>query len=654
MKIVNKSVWLLLPALLLSGCTAQLPAQQSNWMSYGADKANSKYSTLDQINKENIKNLEIKWSWDSPDNRVTDKFKSPWSIYQVTPLAVDGVLYVSSSTAMVSAVNGLTGETIWTYDPEAYMSDGQPAQGGFIHRGVSYWDDGQGGRIIVGTPDARLIALHAKDGSLVTSFGEGGIVDLTKGLSRPIERSDYSVPTPPVIANGVIVVGSSITDANPQRLRPPGDVRGFDARTGKQLWIFRTIPQTGAFGSDTWENGSNEVTGNTNVWARMSADEELGYVYLPTSTPTNDWYGGDRPGDNLFAESLVCLNVKTGERIWHFQMVHHGVWDYDLASAPNLMDLTVQGKPVKAVVQLTKQGFAFAFNRVTGEPIWPIEEKPVPQSTVPGEKTSPTQPFPTKPAPFERQGVTKDDIIDFTPELFEEAWASLQNVDIGELYTPPSERGLMYLPGALGGPNWQGAAADPETNTLYIPSITFPVFFKVIKADSTKTDAKYVWSNFRVVGPRGLPLLKPPYGRITAIDMNTGEHKWQVPMGEGPRNHPAIKHLNLPRLGWHFRGSPLLTKTLLFIGQEGRYWEFVPALVGPERLKGVDIKDIINFQPKMQIFDKNTGALLHELELPLNVTGAPMTYMAGGKQFIAFAVGGSPMAPAQIISLGLK
>lgn len=650
---INYAILALLPVpLFLLGCSDQSSNLGSNWTSYASDKFSSKYSPLDQINKANAKDIEVKWTWESPDNDIKERLEFPVSIYQVTPIAINGILYVSSSTAIVSAINGSTGQTIWTYDPETYKSNA-PAHGAYIHRGVSYWDDGAGGRIIVGTPDARLIALNAKDGSLVESFAKGGMVDLSQGLSRQFDASHYGISTPPIIANDVIVIGSSITDASPQSMRPPGDVRGFDVSTGKQLWVFHTIPQADEYGNDTWEDDSWKVTGNTNVWTRMSADEELGYVYLPISTPTNDWYGGNRLGDNLFAESLVCLNTRTGERIWHFQMVHHGVWDYDLPAAPNLLNINRDGKIVKAVAQVSKQGFTYVFNRVTGEPVWPIEEKPVPQSTTPGERTSPTQPFPTKPAPFDRQGVTKDDIIDFTPELFDEVWASLSEIDKGELFTPPTENGLVYLPGPLGGANWHGAAVDPESGVLYIPSMTFPGFFKIIRSDSTKTDANYEWQRFRLSGPQGLPLFKPPYGRITAIDLNTGDHKWQSAMGEGPRNHPLLEDLNLPRLGWNLRGSPLLTETLLFIGQEGKYWEYVPALVGGAKLSKVQTQEIINFEPKMQVFDKDNGELIHEIGLPLNVTGAPMTYMVDGKQYIAFAVGGS-IGPAKIVALGLK
>lgn len=646
------------PLLMLSllSCSFQRSMPGKNWAFYGSDTYNSKYSPLSQINKKNIKTLQVKWIWKSPDNALVEKLNVPVATYQATPIAIDGTLYVSSSTGIVSAVNGLTGETIWTYDPETYKSH-TPVHGAYIHRGVSYWDDGTGARIIVATPDARLIALNAHDGSLVRSFGNGGEVDLTQGLGRQFDAAHYGITTPPIIANDIIVTGSSITDADPKSMRPPGDVRGFDVRSGKQLWVFHTIPKEGEYGVDTWEKDSWKVTGNTNVWSRISADEELGYVYLPVSTPTNDWYGGNRLGDNLFADSLVCLDIETGERIWYFQTVHHGLWDYDLPAAPNLLNIRRDGKLVKAVAQVSKQGFTYVFNRETGEPIWPIVEKSVPESTVPGERAASTQPFPSKPLPFERQGVTRDDIIDFTPELFDQAWKSLSEIDKGELFTPPSENGIIYLPGALGGANWQGAAVDLNSGVLYIPSITSASLSKIGKSDSTKGDANYqdILPEKLAFGLQGLPLFKPPYGRITAIDLNTGDHKWQSPLGEGPRNHPLLKDLKLPRLGWNLRGAPLLTETLLFIGQEGKVWEYIPALVagGPEKLTETEKQEIISFEPKMQVFDKNNGELIHEIELPMNITGAPMTYMVDGKQYIAFAVGGI-IGPAEIIALGLE
>ena len=392
------------------------------WWAYGSDKASTKYIPLDQINKDNVKDLRIAWRWDSPDNALVESNPDLWTmVNESTPLMIGGVVYTSTSLNLAAAINAVTGETIWVYDPKTY-GDGTPANTGFVHRGVSYWESGDEKRVLLGTGDGYLIALNAETGKPIQGFGEAGRVDLTKGLRRPVNRRLYAVFSPPIICRDVVVVGSTVLDSfainkPPQKLMPPGDVRGFDVRTGEQRWIFHTIPQDGEFGNETWKNDSWKTTGNTNVWTMMSADEELGYVYLPVSTPTNDYYGGHRLGDNLFADSLVCVNAETGERVWHFQILHHGLWDYDPPAAPNLIDITVGGKEIKAVAQVTKQAFCFVFDRVTGEPVWPIEERPVPQSTMPGESSSPTQPFPTKPAPFDRQGLTHDDLIDFTPAI---------------------------------------------------------------------------------------------------------------------------------------------------------------------------------------------------------------------------------------------
>ncbi|HSG02011.1 MAG TPA: PQQ-binding-like beta-propeller repeat protein, partial [Vicinamibacterales bacterium] len=412
-------------------------------------------------------------------------------------------------------------------------------------------------------------------------------------------------------------------------------------------------PQAGEPGNETWEDDSWRRTGNTNVWTVMSADEELGYVYLPTSTPTNDWYGGHRLGDNLFAESLVCLNARTGERVWHFQMVRHGIWDYDLPAAPNLVDIVVDGRQVKAVAQVSKQGWVYVFDRVTGEPVWPIFDRPVPASSVPGEKTSPTQPFPSWPLPFEHQGVSENDLIDFTPELRAEALELLSDVNLGPLFTPFSlDKGLLYAPGPLGGANWTGAAFDPDTHVLYVPSINWPMIFKIVPADPAVSDADYAWEFDLRFGPQGLPFVKPPYGSVTAIDLDTGEHLWRAPLGEGPRNHPALRDLDLPRLGWPLRGAPLLTPDLLLVGQEARHWAFVFDLIGGTTLTETQETEMTNFHPRFFAYDKNTGELLFEMELPQNVTGAPMTYMAHGRQYVVFATGGIE-APANLTALAL-
>jgi quinoprotein glucose dehydrogenase len=639
-------------ALQVSADSKSVELGSHPWVAYGGDLANTKYSPLDQIDATNVASLETVWRWSSPDNAVVDQHPDLLRFpFESTPLVIGGVLYTSTALGQVVALDPATGETRWVYDPKAWERE-QTVHSTYLHRGVSHWSDGDDSRIIYGTPDAYLIALDTKTGKPTPSFGAAGKVDLTKGLRRPIERKHYGVSSPPVIVGDVIVVGSSITDAEPERSMPPGDVRGFDVRTGEQLWVFRSIPQEGEFGHETWEGDSWKYTGNTNVWTVMSADPELGYVYLPFSTPTNDWYGGARHGDNLFAESLVCLDAKTGKRVWHFQMVHHGLWDYDLASAPNLVDIEILGRPIKAVAQVSKQGFTYVFDRVTGEPVWPIEERAVPQSKFPGEKSAPTQPFPSKPPPFERQGITPDDLISFTPELRREALEILKRYDYGPLFAPPTEGTLLQLPGPLGGANWTGAAFDPETRLLYVPSITWPGTVELTKPDPEVSDLPYIHEVGFAEGPQGLPLLEPPYGRVTAIDLQRGEIVWVAPLGDGPLDHPALAGLDLPRLGWNHRGAPLLTKTLLFVGQEARHWHYFQALLDGDVMDAPNETSLSKFHPKLYAFDKATGEQIWQTDLPANVMGAPMTYMVGGKQYVTFPIGGV-RAPAGLVSLSL-
>lgn len=617
----------------LSGARAENGFMKGDWLHHGGDHHSTRYSSADQVNAENVKNLKLAWRWDisEVEKDAPEKSRS----YKSTPLVVNGMIYTITGINVVAALDAGTGKPVWVFDPKAYDKP-RGTHGGLSQRGIEYWTDGKEERIILATAGLQLIAIDAKTGKQIMSFGEeGGWTDLGKGLGREINRSDFGINSPVIVCRDTIIAGSIVNDFGHTQSLPPGHVRGYDVRTGKMKWIFHTIAQAGEPGVETWENDSWKYTGSTNVWSMMSADDELGYVYLPTSTPTDDHYGGARLGNNLYAESIVCLKADTGERVWHFQGVHHGIWDYDFPCAPNLVDITVDGKKIKAIAQVSKQAFTYVLDRVTGKPVWPIEERPVPASKVPGEKASPTQPFPTKPPAFDRQGVTEENLIDFTPELKEEAKKILSDYEIGPLFTPPivagqdGKKGLMQLPGMIGGANWPGAAVDPETGILYVQSITQPGFMGLVAPDPNRSDLKYTrGGGGRNAGPKGLPLFKPPYGRITAIDLNKGDIKWQIPHGDGPRNHPALKDLKLGPLGSNYysglaANGTLVTKTLLFDNQDE------PPALGGSAETGV-----------MRAFDKETGKVLWENKIESAPISPMITYVNKGKQYFAFTVGG--------------
>ncbi|MCY4265564.1 MAG: PQQ-binding-like beta-propeller repeat protein [Gammaproteobacteria bacterium] len=614
------------------------------WTSYAADSGSTKFTKLSQINGDNFTRLEMIWHWVSIDSELDlgDADNAPgFGRMQATPLMVDGVLYMMTALNQVAALEAVSGELLWSFDPQAYLSGNSISPLGYHHRGVAFWSDASAGRIVFATNDGYLFSIDVATGEPDTDFA-GGRIDLTEGIPRADrDAPDYNGAVPlgtvsPVVIVGNIVIVNQITSNRPRsRQRPPTWIRGFDIRSGELIWTFHSIPQAGEFGVETWEEKSWHYTGNGGVWTQMSADPELGLVYLPTEAPTNDFYGGHRPGDNLFTQSVVALNASSGERVWHFQMIHHGIWDYDTPAAPNLMDISVDGRQIKALAQVTKQGWVYVFDRVTGNPVWPMPEQPVPVATMPGERASPTQPFPSKPPPFARQGLSEDDLIDFTPDLKVAALKLIEGYVTGPLFTPatlPDETagklGTVFLPGVGGGANWHGAGFDPQTNVLYVPSLNAPTLPYMVELPQDGSNMRYIRQQNRgLPGPQGLPILKPPYATITAFDMDRGEILWQVPNGEGMasvENNSALEGVELPPLGGGGRYPILVTATLLVHGQNAGYG------------------------PMLIARDKASGQELARIDLPANPIGAPMSYAVDGKQYIALSVATSP-APKLVV-----
>jgi quinoprotein glucose dehydrogenase len=644
MRRISGHVFLLCVAVLLHGVTfeAQGGATRGEWPNAGGDKGFTRYSSLDQINRDTVTDLGIAWRRPA----LTDEFRAQNSdvvgrrqaMFQSTPIMVNGVLYASNGVGLVEALDPATGETLWVQELE---EEGEGALVGQASRGVAYWRRGTEERIL-SVRRHYLVATDAKTGKLIRGFGDGGKVDLRYYADAAEPIDSFRWRSAPLVVGDVVVVGSSVQRA--------GDVRGYDLNSGRLRWTFGVVPGPDDFGGDTWLGDSWQgiSAGEADVWSTMSADEDLGLVYLPTSAPTNNMYGGHRPGDNLFSSSIICVRADTGERVWHFQTVHHDIFDYDNPTPPILTDITVDGRPIKALVQLTKQGIAFVLDRETGEPVWPIEERPVPESSVPGEWTAPTQPFPTRPAPYEQLGITTDDLIDFTPELRAEAVEIAKQYVLGPLYTPPSlggdgpneMKGTLSVPGHVGGSNWGGGGVDPETGMLYAPSRTGAFFIRLSPGPGDPGTQAYRGTRGPVVGPRGLPLTKPPYGRITAISLNTGDHVWMVPNGDGPRDHPDLQDLNLPPLGQPGHGMILVTKTLLFVSEGDPSMILTPPGSGASAGR------------MLRAFDKATGAVVWESEFPAGTTGALMTYLHNGTQYIVMPIS-SPTHPAEWVALRL-
>jgi quinoprotein glucose dehydrogenase len=632
-------------AVAVALVSAQSPAGE--WPTYGGNLASMRYAPLDQITAENFDSLQVAWRFKTDNLGPRPEFN-----FQSTPLMVDGVLYTTAgSRRAVVALDAGTGEMLWMHRLDE-GERGEAAPRRLSGRGLAYWSDGQEARIVYVTPGYRMIALDAATGHQVDSFGEDGIVDLKLEMDQVMDpiTGDVGLHAAPIIANDVIVIGAAheVGSFPVSRRNEKGHVRGYDVRTGERLWIFHTIPDEGEFGFETWEDGSAEWTGNTGVWGQMSADEELGLVYIATEMPTGDYYGGHALGENLFSDSLVALDIRTGERRWHYQFIQHDLWDWDLPCAPILADVTIDGRLRQIVMQPSKQGWVYVFDRVTGEPIWPIERRPVEASDVPGERAHPTQPFPTKPPPFERQGVSTDDLIDFTPALRAEAVELVKRFKMGPIFTPPvvsqweGPLATLMLPNATGGANWQGGSFDPETGTFYIFSNTQVSALGLVPGSVRQgqpSDMDFVLGTAR--GPeggpppsatavQGLPLIKPPYGRITAIDMKVGDLAWQIAHGDTPdniRSNPALEGLDIPRTGRQGRIGTLVTRTLVIAGEGG-------SVTMADGRRGA----------MLRAYDKATGEERGAVYMPAQQTGSPMTYMHEGRQYLVVAIsqGGFP------------
>jgi len=643
--------------------------KDSEWPTYAADLASTRYRPLDQINASNFSKLEVAWRFktDSLGNRPEYKLEG-------TPLMVNGVVYTTGGSRRAAiALDAASGELLWVHgEHEGARGAAAPRQ--LSGRGLAYWTDGKEERILYTTPGFRLIALDAKTGALIPSFGKGGMVDLKleddQTIAPDLTTGEIGIQSAPVIAKDTVIIGAAFREGmTPRSMRNnKGYVRGFDVRTGKRIWIFHTIPMKGETGYNTWLDGSAEYTGNTGVWTQISVDEQLGLVYLPVESPTGDYYGGHRPGENLFGESLVCVDLKTGQRKWHYQLVHHPLWDMDISSAPLLADINVNGRTVKAVAQPTKQGFLYVFDRVTGVPVWPIEERPVEKGSVPGEWYSPTQPFPSKPPSYTRNSVAEDDLINFTPALRDQALTIISKYKIGPVFTPPVESKLdgplatLTLGTASGGTNWPGGSYDPETHMVYAfacNACLTPI--GLVKSPKEVSDMNYIagtagqeprmrlgpgenagadsplpsraaaraGSGYVPLTVQGLPLIKPPYATISAINLDKGEIVWQVAHGETPdaiRNHAALKGLDIPKTGQAgYNIGTLITKTLVIAGDS-------QVTTTDQHPRGA----------MLRAYDKATGQEVGTVLMPAPQSGSPMTYMVNGKQYIVVAVSGGP------------
>ncbi|MDB4874176.1 MAG: Pyrrolo-quinoline quinone repeat-containing protein [Gemmatimonadetes bacterium] len=618
-------------SLALAASRAAHAQAGNDWPAYAGDLGATKYSTLADVNRTNVSTLARAWEWATGETPNAANRTRPGN-FQATPLMIGDTLYLSTSYNRVVALDANSGRELWAYDPKAYVI-GQPPNGtGFVHRGVATWSDGTQRRIFMNSR-WNLIALDAATGRPIRSFGDTGVVDLTRALGRngkAVNKLHYTQTSPPVVWSNLVIVGNGVADKLVYPNDPPGDVQAFDVKTGRRVWSYSPVPlDKRDDGASTWANDSWRTMGHTNVWAPFSVDERRGLVYLPVSTPSNDWYGGARKGNDLYAESIVCLDAKSGKRVWYFQTVHHGLWDYDIPAAPVLATVRVDGRPRDIVAVPTKMGFLFVFDRQNGAPIWPIEERSVPASDVPGEAAAQSQPVPTRPKPFAKQGFGFNDLIDFTPDIRARALDAIKEYRVGPLFTPPSTDGTIVMPGAIGGAGWGGGALDPASGTIYIKTTNQPALYRIVQPSRSDTlDADYTvdlaGQSLRVTIPStdstqratSLPINKPPYGTLVAIDLNTGDERWTVTLGDTPgiRNNPLLKDLKLPPVGVAGAPGPIVTAGgLIFVTGGGS---------------------------TLYAIDTRNGAVLWSSDLGQSAYAVPMTYRTkAGKQFVVIATG---------------
>ena len=661
-QLIRKLSLLLVSISLIIRIAEGQTIEEGAWHYFGGDNKFNRYSPLDQINANNVDQLKIVWRKDATAAWLQDDYDGLGSTKNLrsTPLLIDGVLYAQNIFGLVEAFDPATGETIWTQEP--YQQTLLEAAG-ISSRGIAYWQRGIDQRLMT-VRGSYLYALNPQTGETFPDFGreEPGRVNLAYSAEN---ANNFALTTSPLVIGNTAVIGGFLNgagDGGNRKEAAPENIRGFDVRTGELRWEFNVVPRPGEFGYDTWGDGSAEWSGDIGSWCCLSADNELGIVYVPLGAPTSAYYGGHRPGDNLFANSLLALDAETGERVWHFQMIHHDLWEYDNSSPPILGDITVNGRTIKAVMQANKNGFVYVFDRTNGEPVWPIIETPVPQSIVEGEATSATQPIPTKPPAFDRQGIALDDLIDFTPALRNQALELVDKFTLGPLYTPPSpwieggNQGTLTLPNTWGAGNWNTGAFDPETGMYFAVSYTKTDNLGIAPTTSDSATMTHTIAQGSPNAPaiQGIPLVKPPYGRVTALNMNTGELEWSVANGDGPRDHPLLRDLDLPPLGIPNRPAPLVTKSFLFVGEgSDAVIGTVPGGSGAYDGPATGYDESWRWGTLFRAYDKSSGNTVFEIDLSAGTTGAPMTYMHEGKQYIVVAVSSRATEP-EWIALGLS